>query len=169
MYTKALLFVLAVFTLGVGPCDMLEGDEEDTDGDAGETAYCTEMGCIDSLNIEVIRADNAAFLTGSYQIEVIVPDETSYAIECYLAYVEAGLECSTIDLGMIFAFISPDGQTILITLFGVYEAATVTVKFNEFAIGRRTLRLAYQEFFPNGSECPPVCNQATESIAVESW
>ncbi|MCP4601833.1 MAG: hypothetical protein GY847_15180 [Proteobacteria bacterium] len=171
MYEKILLFILTLFALGAGPCDMLDADEADLDMeyDAGDLAECTEIGCYDSLVVEVLRADNAAFLSGSYQVEIVAAVDTEYSIECYLSFTEAGLECTIGDLDVLIAQLEEGGQTIWVTLLNTPETAIVTMKYNESKIGERTLTPIYDEFFPNGLECPPTCRQAKESMAVESW
>ncbi len=168
MHRMQIVIVVAFFTLGSGPCDMFD-PPEDPDLDADASANCTEIGCTDSLVIQVIRADNMAFLSGSYKFKVLLPDYSEYWIECYLAYTEAGLSCSTGDTSFIYAELGIGGQTIWIQVLYAPESLMLTIESNGYKIGERTIWPAYEELFPNGDDCPPTCWEAEETMAVQSW
>ena len=168
MHRIHIVIVLAFFTLGSGPCDMFNPpDVPNMEGDA--STDCTEMGCTDSLIVQIIRSDNMAFLPGSYAFRVRLPDASEYGIECYLAYTEAGLNCTMGDTNFIYAELGAAGQTIWIQVLYAPESLVLTIESNSFQIGQRTIWPVYEETFPNGDDCPPGCWEAEETMAVQSW
>ncbi len=169
MWKKILVFVFALVTMGAGPCDLLDmGETEESDGGSIE-CNSSEATCTDALIVEVIRADNMEFLTGAYAFDVVLPDESQLFVECYLAFTENGIECSAGNIDVLYAQLEEGGRTMWMFLLGAPEATMVTVKYNGFAIGQRTFTPSYEELFPNGPECEPMCYEAKETMAVESW
>jgi hypothetical protein len=159
--------VLAFFALGSGPCDMFNPPDVNTEVDG--SVDCPEEDCMDSIFIEVIRADNMEFLTGSYVFKTLLPDTSEYWIECYMAYGEAGLSCGTGDLHLLYAELGATGQTIWIQMLYAPESLLFTVEYNGYKIGERTIWPEYEEPFPDEIECPSTCLEAEETMAVQSW
>jgi hypothetical protein len=167
MYRLSPLVVLSIFAMGAGPCDLMQPPGEDETGDSG--LECQEEMCRNSLSVEVIRADNEAFFDGVYDFEITVSDGTQYSLECYFAGYGASFDCSYGDSTMLGAVMESGYQAIDLTLLDAPETATFTVMYNDFEIGVRAFTPEYDEVHPNGPECPPVCYQAEETMAVESW
>ncbi|MCP4679585.1 MAG: hypothetical protein GY854_29655 [Deltaproteobacteria bacterium] len=172
MLKKTFVIGFALLTMGAGPCDFFDmGDEEeDGDGDGGsEECYSSEATCTDALIVEVIRSDNMEFMSGAYEFDVLLPDETQLFVECYLAYTETGVECTAGNVDVLYAQLEEGGRIMWMFLLGAPEATMITVIYNGLAIGQRSFTPAYEELFPNGPECEPMCHEAKETMAVESW
>lgn len=153
--------------MGAAPCDLLDQPEETDTGDAG--VECGQDVCANFLAVEVIRADNESFFDGFYGFEVATSDGSQYSLECSFAGYGATLDCSYGDLSMLGALMDGGSQSIAITFLDTPATATFTVTYNDWAIGERTFTPQYEEILPNGPECEPVCYQAEETMAVESW
>jgi len=155
---------LAFFSTGLDSCDAM--DMLDSGADA--SAACGSEECTDELVVEVIRSDNDAFLTGCYRFAF--EDATGlYEIECYLAYAESGFECTLGDIDVITVMSDLAGTRIWLTALGAPEIVAVSVEYNGLLLGQREMMPSYEEVYPNGYECPPVCYAAEESMAVTPW
>jgi hypothetical protein len=157
------LALLAVFALGVSPCDLLGG------GEAEELpASCSGEACEYLLIVGVIRSDNDGFLAGSYRFALYLPDESQYSIDCYLAHAEAEFECTLGDTDVISAWNEELGQRIRLEIAGAPISLNVSVEYNGLSIGERTLVPEYVEYYPEGEQCP-ACYVGEETMAVLPW
>lgn len=157
--------VLGLLGLGAGPCDVL-GDMMGG-GDAG-AADCTEGMCVDQLNVELIRADNDPFLSGSYRFALSLPDGSEYSIDCYMAHEESGMECDYGDLDVMFPLVEIGATRIWLVVIGAPASLIVSVEYNALVIGEREIVPEYEQIFPEGEQCPS-CFLAEESMAVMPW
>ena len=121
------------------------------------------------MTVEIIRADNMGFLTGSYFFKVQMPDASAYWIECYMAYGEAGLNCATGDLHLLYAELGATGQTIWLQILFAPESILLTVEYNGYPIGERAIWPEYEDMEPSEADCPQTCMQSEETMAVQSW
>jgi len=157
------LVLLAVFSLGVSPCDLIGGGEQEELPEG-----CTGEGCEHLLLIDVIRADNDGFQSGSYRFSLYLPDESVYSVDCYLAFADAGMECSLGDTDVIAPMVEEQGQRIRLEIAGAPVSLNVDVEFNGLSIGQRTIVPEYVEYFPEGEQCP-ACYVGEETMAVLPW
>lgn len=169
MWKKRILVVaLGAAALGAGPCDALD-EELDTSADDGGALNCGDANCVDQVTIRIIRADNQQFLAGDYVFTVALADGTQISIDCYLAYLEAGLDCSVGDTDKLAAAINETGDRISLAALGTPETLVAGVAYNGWLIGERNLAPTYETVEPNGAGCPPACWFAEVTMAVESW
>jgi hypothetical protein len=177
MYKKMIVILgISVVALGAGPCDMVDdmmGAEDTLVGDAGGDCEVFEE-CTDQLIVDVIRADNQQFMGGLYgfvfsYLEEDGVTETSLSVECFMDYAEAGLNCNLGDLDMVGAAIDETGSQIRVVLLAAPASVSVTVEYNQWAIGQRTLTPQYVDPEQEEVDCSPECLNALDHMAVESW
>ena len=157
------LALLAVFALGVSPCDLIGGGES-----AELPEGCTGEVCEHQLVIDVIRADSDGFQAGAYRFALYLPDESAYSIDCYLSHGEAEFECDLGDTDVMWAFNEELGQRIRLEINGAPVSLNVDVEYNGLSIGERTLVPEYDELYPEGEQCP-ACYVGEETMAVLPW
>jgi hypothetical protein len=158
------VITVAVLAMGAGPCELFEGM---AGGDAG-AGSCTGEGCLNQLTVELIRADNDAFLSGAYWFALDLPDGSHYSIDCYLAHPDAGMECEIGDLDVMFPVVEQGAARIWLIVVGAPVSVVVAVEYNGYIIGERELFPDYEEIFPDGEQCPSWF-LAEESMAVTPW
>ena len=163
-----IVIVLAFFTLGSGPCDVFDPPIP-LDSEMDGSVACEETDCTDTLTVEVIRADNSAFFICAYRFSVLFADASESWIECYLPYVEAGLNCDAGDLQLMSSQLGSYGQTIWVQVRFAAQALRLTVEYNGSPIGQRDMWPQYEEVDSTDPDCPSACVEAKESMAVQSW
>lgn len=164
-----IVVALAVASLGAGPCDQILGTGDPGAGDGGVPEGCEAAGCTDQLTVEIIRADNTEFLPGVYEFTLTDQDGGQAWIECYLGSVEMGMECTLGDLQVVQASLGLGGTGISLEVAAVPLSVNIVVDYGGWTIGERDIVPAYEEYSPNGYQCPPTCQVAEESMAVMPW
>ncbi len=157
----------SILLILLGACEMLGlGEEMDTGEMSGD---CGAEECDHELQVEILRSDSDTFESGTYRFALVAPDLSEYSIDCYLAHSESEMDCSYGDIDTMGVTVEDAATTLLLYVLGAPEYVLTTVEYNGYIIGERTLYPEYDEVTPNGEECPPLCYQGEEHMAVSTW
>jgi hypothetical protein len=131
---------------------------------------CTEIGCVDGLRVSL--EPSARWPAGEYRFDFVIDGtpatctgalplpgcEQGGALRCTGAPVQIGESgCALPPLEHGFSDIS---------LTSAPAHLKVTISRDAQVIGERELRPSYQRSQPNGPDCPPVCNSASDAWRV---
>lgn len=121
--------------------------------------YCTEVGCISGFSMVVTDSFGEA-ATGTYGSLGIVSGDSSemreYTFNC--ATGEGDASCD----GNIVTIVLDDAADLPSDAMYLY---TVSVSDAESASGSGTF--SWNEFSPNGAECPPTCYTMEVEVGLE--
>ena len=127
------------------------------------------MGCVDGLHIDL---SPDVWQAGSYRF-VIVADGTQTVCEGSLPLraCEQGPSLSCKGKGVL---IGESGCALPAAQHGFSDIhlqagptnVTVTIERDGAEMVRKTFTPTYQDAMPNGPDCPPVCRQAGDRIAL---
>lgn len=132
------------------------------------TEYCTEMGCMDGLQINF---EPEIITSGTYVFSATL-DGVTETCEYTLPFVEENGEYGTCD-----------GSNMLLTISGMALDASehsipemyipsnptnvsIAITRDGIEIANQSFQPEYEEFAPNGKECGPVCSRASLTIDV---
>ncbi|HTJ85379.1 MAG TPA: hypothetical protein VL400_26860 [Polyangiaceae bacterium] len=138
----------------------------------GAQKMCTQMACVDGLNIDF--EPNGPMKKGKYTFTIEADGKKQ---ECTgslpLPACEKGraLTCKGEGDAMIMesgCALPPDQQGFGPIMLKTGPAAVkITVKKDGATIGTADLKPSYRTVQPNGPDCGPTCKQASEKIAIK--
>jgi len=128
---------------------------------------CTEMGCNDSLAIDIERRDAEPFIPGHYTFTLSPPGETTFIVDCPLDEESSHLACSSNALS-IETTINSSQDIFTVRILEAPHSILVTVEYGTQLLGEETLTPSYSMFNPNGVECEPTCFQGSATISVSA-
>jgi hypothetical protein len=109
--------------------------------------FCTLMGCVGDLNIEI------AGLTANtpFEVSVVYPSGETQTLTCGTEAEQAEPFVSSCSPTGAFFSLTPDVEppqeiTVIVTIDGKQTSEVI--------------QPAYEKFQPNGEDCPPVCYTA---------
>ncbi|MBL9105450.1 MAG: hypothetical protein JNL82_31230 [Myxococcales bacterium] len=164
--------VTLVMILGLGACTKEQPGSEGPPAAGGPRA-CTEIGCINGLRVTMDKA--TAWAAGGYTFEIGVEGTK---ITCKgalpLKACDAGpsLQCDPADrvtIGESGCALPPESHGFSDIQFGGGEPPReVELKIMKDGEALHTARLSptYKTVQPNGAGCPPVCNNASETVQI---
>jgi hypothetical protein len=145
-----------IFLLGVVGC---WAEEEQV----GEDFFaCTEMGCENRLSIVIEHRDREPFSPGVYTVEATPTGGDQLKSVCVLE--EAGTLACRGDAGIVVDLSAGNG-TFQVHLNGAPAGVTAALKLDESRLGEEAFTPDYTIVTPNGTDCEPICFQAT--VAME--
>ena len=134
---------------------------------------CTEIGCNDGLTVTF--APNSGWAPGSYRFVIDIDGQvTTCEGSLPLKDCDAGpsLQCSPaterVRIGESGCALPPEQQGFSELQIGVPPAASVkiTVSRDGAELVQKTLAPQYKTSRPNGPDCEPVCQSASESLMI---
>ena len=134
---------LMLISLLLAGCSLLSGLRQDP-------VACTLMGCLSTLDVNMYGLPADAFT-----FHITLPDETEFTQECANGepseFAGSGeIRCRT--GGVTVVGISPDEAIVTISWEGgVMESEIFPV---------------YEQFQPNGPDCPPICLTGSAAVTV---
>jgi hypothetical protein len=134
---------------------------------SGLVGSCTEMGCSDTLVIDIERRDTEPYVEGSYSFTLSPAGESTLIVDCTLDNQDGPLTCSANSV-LIETKINGFGDTFTIRISEAPQSILVTVEFGTQLLGEETLSPEYGIFTPNGVECEPMCFQGSTTIRVSA-
>ena len=132
------------------------------------TDYCTEMGCIDGLQINF----NPDITTHGTYIFSVTMDGVTEVCEYSLPFVEENGEYGTCDGENIWLTISGtalDASQHSIPEMYIPSSPTdimIVITRDETEIVNQSFQPEYEEFAPNGKECGPICYSAGLTVEL---
>ena len=131
---------------------------------------CTEKGCLDGLHVEV---DPQVWPKGRYQLEIEADGKKS-TCEATLPLPACGTRAVTckgdveVMVGESGCALPPEQQGLGPFNFkGKPSKVSIRVKRDGKEVGKAGLSPAYKTVQPNGPDCPPKCEQASDKIAIK--
>ena len=121
---------------------------------------CTEIGCAGGLSVMLLSEEPLA--DGAWEVAVTQQDGTSAscAFTVQGGAITASQDCAALEVleedeGVRLQFLEVDGDVnVTVTQDGAEQAS------EDFAP-------EYEEFRPNGPDCPPVCRSASVEVALD--
>ncbi len=161
--TALLLVVLAAPIFG---CEgATPRDEQDTSSDSGA---CGMTSCTDQLLVSLV-AEGQVLAGGAYAIGWSndgVDDDCSFVIEGDAAACGGDPPCASAnDCDADFGFSSAP-QFVVLEIMAAPEMFEITVLRDGDVVLETGFSPQYEDFYPNGSECPPVCAQSAAELAL---
>ncbi|MBN2341343.1 MAG: hypothetical protein JXX29_07375 [Deltaproteobacteria bacterium] len=162
------VFVLVFCAMGAGPCDVLDSDPaSDDEDDASEGCEANVEVCNHSLDFDILLADAEEYPAGMYSFEIVAPDESEYAIDCYMVRPDAGMDCSGPNIDELIAWIDPQDYSLIhFHVNGAPPSCIVRVLYEDYTLSEKYIEPDYDTSYPNGEGCEPVCYAGTASLAV---
>ena len=127
-----------------------ESSESGSEG-GGEEGACTLIGCDDGL-FATLRHDGLP--DGNYQIQLIDADTDTLAFGCDFGVVNGQVEDADCLVSQ-----RPGALDVILPL-GV-DNAQIDVLLDGTLVASHTEAPDYQQLYPNGEECGPVCTQGS--------
>ena len=130
------------------------------------TEYCTEMGCVDGLQINF---DPEITTHGNYVFSVTM-DGVTEVCEYSLPFVEENGEYGTCDGENLWLTISGTAldasQHSIPDMYIPSSPTDVSIEItrDDVLIVSSSFQPEYEEFAPNGKECGPICYNAGHAI-----
>lgn len=147
-----------------------------------ESKVCTLRGCTDQFSATLSRADGS-FPSGAHQIDVTADGVT---MSCTFSFMGGGVvatcpsgldvtvgpatTCSEIRMGDTVSLRCDPipGQFIeRLTLRGTPRALRVLQSVAGVTLLDQAMAPIYEAAYPNGPECEPVCQQASETLTLQ--
>ena len=135
----------------------------------GEGAeYCTEMGCMDGLQINFTPALTTA---GTYVFTATL-DGVTESCQYTIPFVEENGEygsCDGENLQLTISGTALDESEHSIPEMYIPSSPTdvsIVITRDEVEIANQSFQPEYEEFAPNGKECGPVCYSTSQTIDV---
>lgn len=137
---------------------------DDDDDDACTTSNAT---CEHSLDIDVLLAGMPEYPTGMYTFQIIAPDQSQYAIECFLPRADVQMECTGPNTQELVAWIDlKDPALIHFHVNGAPPNYTVLIYYNDVLLLEKFMEPEYDHVTPNGEDCKPLCYEGEVAVAV---
>ena len=151
----------AIGVVVLAQCVAIFGCGSGTEGADPPERSCTEVGCESMLTVEFEGAESLG--PGAYTITV---ETSAGTTECDVALTDPD-EFEGIG---IEDCVGPDEVRFsanMIGILGTYTAVTVRVEdADSGAVSQVSLTPLYSEERPNGPDCEPVCQVASETMGV---
>jgi hypothetical protein len=129
---------------------------------------CTEIGCADGLTISLKKA-SGSWEPGMYSVEI---DADGKKIACTTQIPLSGASPSSCDDAAVL--LGTSGSALPASEHGlsdlIFHSApkqvSVTVSRDGAMLATKDFTPTYQKSQPNGPDCEPICNQASDSLPV---
>jgi hypothetical protein len=133
-----------------------------------DTVDCTNADCIDGFSIRAVMPGSATTLPqGDYEVELSL-DEARVVCQVTLPAAASGL-CDAADVELLFLTDrAQDNERtgLWVTTTRTPGAATAIVRHQGTVVAQGSFRPEYVESAPNGSECGPVCENASQVLTL---
>ncbi|MBN2714511.1 MAG: hypothetical protein JXX14_01575 [Deltaproteobacteria bacterium] len=168
-YKFTFLILLALCTMGAGPCDdvkeVMDGSADD-DSQSCDGADLNQV-CNHSLDFDILLAGATEYPPGMYSFEIVAPDESVYVIDCQLLRADAAMDCTGPNLAQMVAGMDMQDYTKMrLHVNGAPPYCTLSVFYNDALLIEKTISPDYTMTYPNGENCEPVCYAGKEAVAV---
>ena len=147
-----MILLLAACAIGT-----LANDGTDTTSDA-----CTEIGCIDGFVISLVNSD---WDDGRYEFLI---DVDGAVVTCeYTIPLGTSDQGGCDSSGVLIGTGSDHSFYEIFLTTTTATAITVTIQIDGTLLTEASFTPDYQQVYPNGEECPPVCTYDGEALVVD--
>ncbi len=135
---------------------------QDDGGLSSNPLGCTEIGCLNRLDVIFESQDSETFPPGTYTFTLTPKGEDPFVVACLMGS-DRNLDCSGDTTVME---VKAAAREFNIRLSFAPISITVALVFEQQTLGEKNLSPNYYLVTPNGPECAPICYQATIAIEV---